>query len=116
MKITRAGVEGPVAVRNLEIAFSVNGEISNGIGGFQASLGENGAHGFNLQAHAHLADGHAGFFLVVPPFAIVCLILGKNFRKQNLLLLVAYGADIGQVVCGNLHALGKTFHAGRAYI
>ena len=38
MKITRAGVEGPVAVRNLEIAFSVNGEISNGIGGFQAIL------------------------------------------------------------------------------
>ena len=37
---------------------------------------------------------------------------GEHIGKKGILLLVADGADIGQIVGGHLHALAQALHAG----
>lgn len=117
-EVARAGViDAPVLfVHDLEEALAVDSHVRDRIARFQAALLEDGADGFHLESHAHLADGYARVLLGVPPVADARLALVEDIRKEDALVLVADGADIGEIVGRHLHALGQALHAGGADI
>ena len=115
-EVSGTGIVKIHAIRDLKKALAADGHVRDGIAGVKRALPEHGAHGLHLKSHAYLAQGHARVVLRVPPVSNAALLGIENVGKQDALLLEAYGADVGDVIGGNIHALSQAFHASGTYI